>query len=386
MRLPSSSSASDDTPVTLPPGLARLGTIPALTGSPTGPTTMGIVVVARLAASAGAVPHGVKMRSTLPRTRSSASAASRSALPAASRYSKVTLRPSTWPRSRNAARNAASPGPSHVIRHRTPMRTGLPAGCAWTASGAETTASVRSAARSRRRRAAAPRLRLVRALVLVAEPLQLLAVQAHAQVQAHLAEDRLDLVERLLAEVLGLEQLRLAALDEIGDGPDVGGLQTVRGAHGQLELVDVAEQVLVQLDARPHLVLLGLLRLRHDVREVHEELEVILEDARGLADRGRGRHAAVGPQLEHQALVGVGQALDVEVDPLDRREVRVEQDGVDGQGFRLAPVGRDVAATALDADLHLEHPVLVEAGQRRVGREDLDVGVGLEVTRLHHAR
>src|SRR5439155_18805083 len=75
-------------------------------------------------------------------------------------------------------------------------------------------------------------LALVRALVLGAQALELLGVEAHAEREAHLAEDRLDLVERLLAEVLRLQELGLGLLHEIGDGPNVCGLQTVRGADG----------------------------------------------------------------------------------------------------------------------------------------------------------
>src|SRR5204863_5363387 len=55
---------------------------------------------------------------------------------------------------------------------------------------------------------------------------------------------------------------------------DVGGLQAVRGADGELELVHVAEEVLVQLGPRPRLVALGglLFRRRHgEVREQRSE-------------------------------------------------------------------------------------------------------------------
>src|SRR5207244_3690333 len=140
-------------------------------------------------------------------------------------------------------------------------------------------------------------LSLVSPFVLRAEPFQLLRVQAHAERQAHLAQDRLDLVQRLLAEVLGLLELGLRLLHEIGDGPDVRGLEAVRGADRELELVDVAEEVLVELGARTRLVALGGLFLRRRHREIHQELEVVLQDARGLADRGGRADAAVGPHL-----------------------------------------------------------------------------------------
>src|SRR5262249_50807877 len=62
-----------------------------------------------------------------------------------------------------------------------------------------------------------------------------------------------------------------------------------------------------------------------------------------------------------------------------------EEDGVDRQRLRLALFRGHVAAAALDADLHLQHAVLVEAGQEHVRREDLHVRIRLEVARLHGA-
>src|SRR5262245_2200713 len=76
-------------------------------------------------------------------------------------------------------------------------------------------------------------LRFVGAFVLGAQPLELFGVEPHAEGEAHLAQDRLDLVERLLAEVLGLEQLGLAFLHEVGDRPDVRGLEAVRRARSE---------------------------------------------------------------------------------------------------------------------------------------------------------
>ena len=65
-------------PVRLPPGRARLATRPSLTGSSPTAKTMGIVVVAALAANAAGVPPIVAITATCRRTRSAASAGSRS--------------------------------------------------------------------------------------------------------------------------------------------------------------------------------------------------------------------------------------------------------------------------------------------------------------------
>src|SRR5262249_26567247 len=122
-----------------------------------------------------------------------------------------------------------------------------------------------------------PPLALEAALVLCAQALQLLGIETHPQREPHLSQDGLDLVQRLLAEVLGLEQLRLRLLHEVGNGPDVGRLEAVGGAHGQLELVDIAEEVLVELDSRGRLhsglVVVG--HRRRALREIREEVELV---------------------------------------------------------------------------------------------------------------
>src|SRR5580693_4754312 len=63
-------------------------------------------------------------------------------------------------------------------------------------------------------------------------------VQPHAQAEAHGCQDLLDLVERLAAEVLGLEHLPFSLLHELANRPDVRVLQTVVGPDGELELLD----------------------------------------------------------------------------------------------------------------------------------------------------
>jgi competence protein ComEC len=223
------------------------------------------------------------------------------------------------------------------------------------------------------------------------QPLQLLGIETHAEGEPHLSQDGLDLVERLLAEVLRLEQLRLRALHQVGDAADVGRLEAVGRPHGQLELVHAPEQVLVEVRAH-HRLDPGLRPLRLDGQALHEgrhQAELIFEDPRGLADGRLGRHAAVRPHLEDQPLVGRGvaaEALDVEVGPLHRDEVGVDQHGVDRQRLGLPLLRRLVATPALQADLHLERAVLVQAGQHHVGRQDLHVGVGLEVAGHDRAR
>ena len=107
-RLPASCGEKKDKPVMLPPGRARLAARPSCTGSPTAAKTIGIVVVARFAASAASVPPAVTMISTLRATSSAARAGNRSSLSSAQRYSIATFRPSTYPFSLNPRRKTST--------------------------------------------------------------------------------------------------------------------------------------------------------------------------------------------------------------------------------------------------------------------------------------
>ena len=103
-RLEISSGATGDTPVTFPPGRARLATNPDPTGSPEWtPITMGIVRVACMAARIRCAQ--ATMRSTSRATSSCAASCRRSARPPPLRYCSVTFWPTTQPRSRRPRKN-----------------------------------------------------------------------------------------------------------------------------------------------------------------------------------------------------------------------------------------------------------------------------------------
>ena len=96
---PAISEALMATPVMLPPGCPRFGTRPISTGAYTATKTIGIDVVALLAA----IAHDefrARMTSTFNRTNSSANCGSWSRLPSVDRNSQTRFRPSTYPRSR----------------------------------------------------------------------------------------------------------------------------------------------------------------------------------------------------------------------------------------------------------------------------------------------
>ena len=86
--------------------------------------------------------------------------------------------------------------------------------------------------------------------------------------------------------------------------------------------------------------------------EVDEDRELLLQDARRMADSVLGPHTAVGMHLEGEPVVvrplphaRVGHR---EVHLEDGREDRVDRDGPRGVLLALVPLGRDVAASHPD--------------------------------------
>src|SRR4051812_24234190 len=75
-------------------------------------------------------------------------------------------------------------------------------------------------------------------------------VESHAESQAHRRQDLLDLVQRLAAEVLGLQHLAFGLLHELPDRPDIGVLEAVVRADRQLQLLDALVEVLVDRRTR----------------------------------------------------------------------------------------------------------------------------------------
>ena len=147
-RFGSSSPSNAVTPVRLPLGRLRLVTIPSLIGSPPIWKTMGIVVVAFLAARAAARLFA-KITGTRRPTNSAASAGNRSYC-SAQRNAMATLRPSTKPSSFKPRRNATKPSTLGGPPARRNPTTGIACCCALAACGHAVAAPPRRVMNSRR--------------------------------------------------------------------------------------------------------------------------------------------------------------------------------------------------------------------------------------------
>src|SRR5947207_11963965 len=64
-----------------------------------------------------------------------------------------------------------------------------------------------------------------------------LLIEPHPEAEPHGAQDLLDFVQGLSAEVLRLQHLSLGLLDQLPDRRDVGILKAVVGAYGELQFL-----------------------------------------------------------------------------------------------------------------------------------------------------
>ena len=156
-RLPTVSSGTKVSPVTLPPGCDRLFTSPALTMSALEASTIGMVLVACAQASAGTLPE-VTMTSQPVATISVANSRNLPAWPSPQRVSIVRFLPSVQPSCDSRAANAVArwPPAAGVFDPRNPILRTAP--CAPATSGHAAAAPPRSRMNARRCMASPPRV------------------------------------------------------------------------------------------------------------------------------------------------------------------------------------------------------------------------------------
>ena len=117
--------------------------------------------------------------------------------------------------------------------------------------------------------------------------------------------------------------------------------------------------------------------------EVHEALELILQDASGVSHGILRRHGAVGLDrhdelvvVENLALAGV---LDAVRHLLHRAVERVDRDEADRRVFSAVALGRDIALAGIDGELHADLGALVEGAEHQLGVQDLHVANRVDV-------
>src|SRR5690606_1909713 len=170
----------------------------------------------------------------------------------------------------------------------------------------------------------------------------------------------LDLGDRLRAEVADVEQVLLAASDELTHGVDALALEAVVGADRELQLLDGESEVGGERGVGRRGADLDALGLDVELAREPEELD---EGATGggesVARRdGRLRLDVDDELVEVRALLDSG-GLDLVGDLEDRRVDRVDRDAADLGVVGLVLLRGDVATTALDGELDLELALVV---------------------------
>ncbi len=207
------------------------------------------------------------------------------------------------------------------------------------------------------------------------------------QRQAHVVELLLDLFDRLGAEVADVEQVLLGAGHELAHRVDALALQAVVGADREVQLLDRQGQVRGERGVRrgrAHVDALGL-----DV-ELPGQAEQLDEGLAGGGDRVARQHRLLGLHVQDQA-VEVGALLDsgrldLVGDLQHGRVDGVDRDPADLLARLLVLRGGDVAAAALDRQLHLQLGLVVQRGDVQVRVVDLDARRRRDVGRGHLAR
>src|SRR4029077_6982675 len=119
-------------------------------------------------------------------------------------------------------------------------------------------------------------------------------VDLHPERKTHVCQDLLDLLQALSSEILRLEHVLLASLNELADELDVRVLQAVGAPHAELELVDAAEEIFVErLFFSPRGGVLGLFGLL----EVDEDRDLLLQNLGRVRDGVLRLQASVGPHF-----------------------------------------------------------------------------------------
>src|SRR5215213_9505911 len=189
-----------------------------------------------------------------------------------------------------------------------------------------------------------------------------------------------DLIDALHAEVTDVHELFLGHGGELAYGVDPLTLEAVIGADRELEVLYRA----LVCDHGPPAALAGVGGAGPLVT-VGEEPEVIHELPGGVLQCLLRLDASVGEDL-HAQRVEVGPRAGPRlryrvVDPLYRREQRVDGDNPYRVGFALVLLRPRVALAPLDRQAHVEVPAVRDARDIRLGVDHFDVGLELYVGR-----
>src|SRR3984893_8791577 len=199
------------------------------------------------------------------------------------------------------------------------------------------------------------------------------AGDVHSEVEAHLGQHFLDLIQRFAPEIRCAEHFRFALLNEIPDVDNIVVLQAIRRTHREFELIDLFEERRVEGEFGDRRCRLDPARLL----EVDENIELVLQDTRRESDRIFGRQRSVGFHLHGKLVVIEDLPFPRILDPvayfLDRRVETIDRDQADRRVFRPVAVGHDIALAGVDREFHADFGTFVESTNDKLRIEDRNI-------------
>src|SRR5260370_17511330 len=196
-------------------------------------------------------------------------------------------------------------------------------------------------------------------------------IEFHSKTQAKLLQFVYDFVERLFAKIEILQHFGLGFFRKLNNGGYIRIVQTIRGAHAELDLIHAHVEQLLELYvlfAHPGR---RFVELDHVFVEVDKNIEVMTQNRRGLEQRVVRRQSSVGPDFQNEfvvigALTNAG-IFDRVFHARDRRKNGIDWDQTDRLIGALVLLAAGKTAADANFELSVKFMLLVDRANQLLG-------------------
>src|SRR6266516_5302422 len=196
-------------------------------------------------------------------------------------------------------------------------------------------------------------------------------IEFHPKTQPKVLQFVFDFVERFLAKIAILQHFGLGFLRKLTNGGDIRVVQTIRGAHAELDLIHAHVEQLLELYVLFAHTGRRFIELDYIFVEVDKNIEVMAQNRGGLEQRVVRRQSSVGPDFQDEfviigALTNAG-IFDRVFDARDRRENGIDWDQPDRLIGALVLLAGGKTAADANFELSIKFMLLVERANHLFG-------------------